>query len=158
MKADPGYNGCIYKIGKSFFDEWGIDSAVYTGKQVILPGETFPYRYSTKKLYHFCVPDFDTSKVSALSDQVIKMFKKLFDEVVMNDRVISYLANIVEAWEVIAISCFTAVLLGYCYLLLIDSCLGKLMIWISILFIQAVLIAGGYYIYEYRKEYDEDSY
>ena len=85
------------------------------------------------------------------------MFKKLFDEVVMNDRVISYLANIVESWEVIAISCFTAVLFGYLYLLMIDSCLGKLMIWISILFIEVALIGGGYYMYQYRKEYDEDS-
>ena len=50
------------------FEEWGIDSAVYTGKQVLAPGETFPYRYSTKKMYSFCVPDFDTSKASALSD------------------------------------------------------------------------------------------
>ena len=57
----------------------------------------------------------------------------------------------------IAISVFTAVLLGYCYLLLIDSCLGKLMIWISILLIQAALIGGGYYIYKYREKYDEDS-
>ena len=59
----------------------------------------------------------------------------------------SYLANIVESWEVILVSCFTAILFGYCYLLLIDSCCGKLMIWISILFIQAALIGGGYYIY-----------
>ena len=75
------------------------------------------------------------------------MFKKLFDEVVMNDRVINYVSNVVNAWEVMLISCFTAVILGYLYLLLIDSCLGKIMIWISILFIEAALIGGGYYIY-----------
>ena len=134
-----------------------MDSAVYTGKQILLPGERFPYRYSTKKVYSFCVPDFNTEKAGALTDSVIKTFKRLFEEVVTNDRIMGYLANIVEAWEVIAISCVTAIILGYLYLLMIDSCLGKIMIWLSILLIQVALIGGGYYIYKHADKYDEGS-
>ena len=38
-----------------------------------------PFRYDTKKMYGFCVPDWSAADgASALSDSTIKTFKKLF--------------------------------------------------------------------------------
>ena len=50
----------------------------------------------------------------------------------MEDKVMSYIADIAYSWKVIAICSGTAVLLGYIYLGLIRV-LGALIVWLSII-------------------------
>ena len=78
------------------------------------------------------MPDIDTSGISALSEKAIDTFKALFEESVMEDKVMSYVSDIAYSWKVIAICSGTAVVLGYIYLGLI-RCLGALIVWLSII-------------------------
>lgn len=77
------FDGCEYQIGLDFFRDWGIDVDTYIGADaaaVASPFAKFPYRYDTKQLYGFCVPSLDnlSGSASAMSDQMINTFKKLF--------------------------------------------------------------------------------
>jgi hypothetical protein len=81
MASNANYDGCVYQIDSAFMKEWGIDFEAYTGTAESATSSSlkFDYRYNTKKMYGFCVPDFDASSgASALSDQAIKTFKRLF--------------------------------------------------------------------------------
>lgn len=52
-------------------------------------------------MYGFCVPTFEAAEnggVSALSDNAIKTFKKLFEDTVMSDKLTSYIADIAYSW------------------------------------------------------------
>ena len=132
MASDSAYDGCVYQIGEEFLKEWGIDVEAYTGSAVNAPGVTFDYRYATKGLYGFCVPDIDTSGVSALSEKAISTFKTLFENTVMEDKGMSYISDIAYSWKVVAICSGTAVLLGYIYLGFI-RCFGRFIVWLSII-------------------------
>ena len=107
-------------------------------------------------MYGFCVPDLDTENVSALSEETIKTFKKLFNDTVLGDKLTSYLADISYSWVVILVCSFTAILLGYIYLILIRY-LGALIIWLSIALLQLSLIGGGVYMYFESNSYEETS-
>ena len=139
-------------------EKFGIDVEAYTGKAA---GEwtanaKFPFRYDTEKMYGFCVPEFNSDKVSAISDSTIKTFKKLFNDTVMSDKVTSYIADIGRSWQVILVASITAILLGYIYLLLI-RCMGALIIWLSIVLLELSLIGGGVYMYFESETYDAES-
>lgn len=82
-----------------------------------------------------------------MSDSAIKTFQKLFEDTVMSDKVTSYVADIAYSWKVVALSSLSAIILGYLYLFII-RCVGGIIIWLSILLIQASLIAGGYMVYQ----------
>jgi hypothetical protein len=140
--------------------EYGIDIEAYTGLKAedVPDAARYPYRYNTKKLYGFCVPDTssDSENTSALSSAAIETFQGLFEETVMNDKLTSYMADIATSWKLILICSGTAVVLGYIYLMLIRF-IGGLIVWLSILLIQVSLLAGGYYVYIQHEEYDETS-
>ena len=74
MRTSGNYDGCIYQIGVNFFADWGVDFSEYTkdipsvATDAIAKNALFPYRYDTKKLYTYCVPDLVGENVSALSD------------------------------------------------------------------------------------------
>lgn len=73
----------------------------------------------------------------------------------MKDKVTSYIADIAYCWKVIAICSFTAIVLGYLYLLVI-RCIGAIIVWISIILIQLSLIGAGVYVYFQADTYPED--
>lgn len=58
----------------------------------------------------------------------------------------AYIADLVKAWYVIAISVGVAVVAAIIYLLILRCCAG-VMIWMSILGILGALGGGGYWLY-----------
>lgn len=154
----PGSANCIQEIGVKDMQDFGIDILEYTGlsEDSIAAGTTFPFRYATKKMYGFCVPDFSSTEATALSEQTIKTFKKLFNDTVMNDKLTSYIADISYSWACILVCSFTAIVLGYLYLILIRY-IGALIIWLSIALLQLSLIGGGVYMYMESDNYEEGS-
>jgi len=56
------------------------------------------------------------------------MFHELFQSVIMNDKVTSYLADVLYAWKVLAVGSGTAIILGYLYLFLIRL-IGAILVW-----------------------------
>ncbi len=105
-------------------------------------------------MYGFCLPKLDTDSISAFGENTIKTFEKLFEETVMNDKVTSYIYDIVNAWQVLAICAGTSIVLGYLYLLLI-RCMGAIIVWLSIILLQLALLAGGAYVYNESNDYEE---
>lgn len=105
-------------------------------------------------MYGFCLPKLDTDSVSAFSKNTVETFDKLFEETVMNDKITSYIYDIVNAWQVLAICAGTSIVLGYLYLLLI-RCMGAIIVWLSIILLQLALIAGGAYVYNESNDYPE---
>mmetsp|Transcript_44574 Transcript_44574/g.59146 ORF Transcript_44574/g.59146 Transcript_44574/m.59146 type:complete len:477 (+) Transcript_44574:615-2045(+) len=112
------------------------------------------FRYNTKKLYGFCLPQLDTSSVGAFSEKTIETFKKLFQDTIMSDKITAYIADIAFSWKVIAICSATAIVLGYLYLFVI-RCIGGLVVWLSIILIQLSLIGSGVYVYMQHESYEE---
>ena len=146
----PGNASCIQRVDAADLSTFGIDIGTYIGdsslSQDAIDAWSGPFRYDTKKMYGFCVPDWSASDgASALSDSTIKTFKKLFQDTVLDDKLTSYLADIANSWQVIVVSSVTAILLGYIYLLLIRY-LGALIIYFSIVLLQLALIGGGVYM------------
>lgn len=157
----PGKASCIQRVDASALETFDIDIGTYIGdsdmSQAAIDAWSGPFRYDTKKMYGFCVPDLDAeSAASGLSDSAIKTFKKLFEDSILDDKLTSYLADIANSWQVIAVSSVTAILLGYIYLLLIRY-LGALIIYFSIVLLQLALIGGGVYMYFESDTYDETS-
>ena len=151
MEKSGNYKGCEYQIGSNFFAEWGLDFTEYTKD---LPGGVadaiddaakYPFRYGTKKLYTYCLPDFEGG--GALTEDAVEMFSRLFQETIMQDKITQYFADIAYSWKVLVLSAVTALLLAYLYLFLIRL-IGGLLIWGTIILLQAALIAGGYYIWK----------
>ena len=84
-KQNSDFSGCQYMIGLSFFADWDITSEEqdeYLNTFDSVAGK-WPYRYDTKKMYGFCVPDTDAENASALSDTMIKTMKRLFQDTVL---------------------------------------------------------------------------
>lgn len=135
-------------IGLSFFADWELtsdeqDEYVTTFESV---AGKWPYRYDTKPMYGFCVPDTDAKNASALSDQMIKTMKRLFQDTVMEDKFTSYVSDISYCWRLILVCSITAVVLSYLWLFIIKL-IGGLIVWLSIIIIQLSLIGGGFYVY-----------
>lgn len=65
----------------------------------------------------------------------------------MSDKITQYVADIAYSWKVILMSSFTAIVLGYLYLIII-RCVGGVIVWLSIVLIQVCLLAGGYAVYK----------
>ena len=157
----PGKASCIQRVSAADLETFGIDIGTYIGdsdmSQAAIDAWSGPFRYDTKKMYGFCVPEWSASGgASALSDSTIKTFKKLFQDTVLDDKLTSYLADIANSWQVIVVSSVTAILLGYIYLLLIRY-LGALIIYFSIVLLQLALIGGGVYMYFESDTYEEES-
>ena len=154
ISADPQFGvvgdndqRCVQQIDAAYFTTYSVDITKYAENWPINSATgKYPYRYDTRKLYGFCVPDFNTDNVSAISDDTIKTFKKLFNDTVMSDKLTSYLADIAYSWMVILLGSVLAIVLGYIYLLLI-RCMGALIVWLSIFLIMVSLIGGGAYVY-----------
>ena len=66
----PGGEYCIQKIDLDYLKTYDINVEEYLGvpESDLRTGAEFPFRYDTKKLYGFCVPDFDSNNLSAISD------------------------------------------------------------------------------------------
>jgi len=64
--------------------------------------------------------------------------------------------DIARTWPVLAVGSVTALIISYIYLFII-RCIGGLIIYLSILLIEAALIVGGWYTYQYRNEYEKDN-
>ena len=162
MIEDSSYDGCVNQIDADYMELWDINvENVYT--DVFKPttnadGVTvYPFRYNTKKLYSFCYPDlFSKEQVSGLSEKTIKTFKNLFEDIILNNKLASYLADITYAWILILSSSVTAILLGYTYLLLIEK-MGGCFIWLTIILILLSLWAGGYFMYKSSDDYEPES-
>ena len=123
-------------IGLSFFADWELTSEEqdeYLNTFDSVAGK-WPYRYDTKKMYGFCVPDTDTENASALSDTMIKTMKRLFQDTVLEDKFTSYVADIAYCWRMILVCSVTAVLLSYLWLFIIKL-IGGLIVWLSIIII-----------------------
>ena len=60
MVSKSQYDGCQYNIDDTYLSNWGIDITEYTKN---LPAGTtqYPYRYNTKQIYGFCVPDLSSA-------------------------------------------------------------------------------------------------
>ena len=101
------------------------------------------------------MPDFSATG-GAISDETIKTFKKLFNDTVMNDKFTSWLADISYSWLIVLFGSFFCIILGYIYLWLI-SCMGWLIVWLSIFLIMASFIGGGAYVYSTADNYEEES-
>ena len=56
----------------------------------------------------------------------------MFRELIMNDKVTAYIADIAYTWKLIALSTVTAIVFGYLYLLIIRCC-GAVIVWLSII-------------------------
>ena len=84
MVETGNYKGCEYQIGPDFFKEWGLDFTDYTKdlpgsdsiNDAISDNAKYPFRYGTKKLYTYCLPDL--SGGGALTQEAIEMFSRLF--------------------------------------------------------------------------------
>ncbi len=133
------YIGCTYKIDSDFFSNWDLGSDELNsykekfGTVAESAGLEYPYRYNTKNLYGYCVPDWNVSDgASAISETIVNTFKRLFDDTVMGDKLTSYIADIAYSWRLIAICSATAVILAYLYLILIRF-LGGVIIWLTII-------------------------
>lgn len=68
-----------------YLEDWGFDTEAidkyvekFGGGEAITAATRLPFRYDTRSLYGFCVPKLDTEGVTALSENTIKTFKKLF--------------------------------------------------------------------------------
>lgn len=145
-------------IGLSFFADWELTSEEqdeYLNTFDSVAGK-WPYRYDTKKMYGFCVPDTDAENASALSDTMIKTMKRLFQDTVLEDKFTSYVADIAYCWRMILVCSVTAVLLSYLWLFIIKL-IGGLIVWLSIIIIQISLLAGGFYVYSQADTYEEES-
>jgi len=83
----------------------------------------------------------------------------MFNELIMHDKVTQYIADIAYSWKILAISSGTAILLGYFYLILIRL-IGAILIWGTIIVLQAALVAGGYYVWKESEsaQYAESDY
>ena len=162
MVKDPNYIGCVNQISLAYMNEWGINPGnaytdVFKGVDTGAGEIKYPFRYNTKKLYGFCYPDlFSKDEVSGLNEKTIEKFKEMFEDIVMNDKLTSYLADIAYAWKTILTCSVTAIVLGYIYMLLI-KCMGGLIVWLSIILILVSLWAGGYYMYNSSEDYEPES-
>jgi len=107
------------------------------------------FKYDTEPLLgKYCLP---TSE--ALRDSAVKTFKENFYDKYDVDKYTTYIADLYTAWYVMAISVGVALLAAIVYLLILRCCAG-VMIWMSILSIMACLGGGGYWVYDYRHNYD----
>jgi len=105
------------------------------------------------------VPDLNGENVGALTDGAIELFGDMFDEIIMEDKVTQYFADVVYSWKVLAICSGTAIVLGYFYLILIRL-IGAILVWMTIFLLQASLLAGGYYVWmqSESEEYAQSDY
>ena len=58
-----------------------------------------------------------------------------------------YFADVAYSWKVLAICSGTALVLAYLYLFLIRL-IGGILVWGTIILLQASLLAGGYYVWK----------
>ena len=157
-EAKDNYKGCTYQIGSDFFAEWGLDFDEYTKDipggvtDAIEDAAKYPFRYGSLPLYTYCMPD--PSGAGAMAEEAIKMMRQLFQEVILQDKVTQYFADIAYSWKVIAICSGTALVLAYLYLFLIRL-IGGILVWGTIILLQVSLLAGGYYVW---KESEAEQY
>lgn len=134
---DGKFDGCTFKITLSYFADFGFTDdmiADYMRKfDSVSGGLYWPYRYDTKPLYGFCIPDVevDPDEAQGLSQELIDMFMELFEGTIMEDKVTSYARDIAYSWKVVAVCSGTAVFLGYLYLIIIRW-IGGIIVWCSI--------------------------
>ena len=155
---EGNFTGCQYMIGLSFFADWDLTSDAqdeYLETFDSVAGK-WPYRYDTKSLYGFCVPDTDSENASALATTIVDTFYELFENTIMEDKLTSYIADIAYCTKLILAFSFGAVVLSYLWLFIIKL-IGGLIVWLSLIIIQLSLIGGGYYVYSQKNSYGEES-
>ena len=162
MILNGSYSGCTYNMGLSTLGKLLPAAAIETYADRFYPGGNaqyqidkdkpgassfgIPFRYATEDVFGFCLPKIDTEQLGAFGEKAIDELKAMFNELIMNDKVSAYIADVAYSWRVIAICSVTAIVLGYLYLFVVRL-IGAIIVWGSIIAIQLGLIAAAVYVY-----------
>lgn len=102
-------------------------------------------------LNRYCLPDLanlSNDTIEALTN-FTQNYNKYFDV----DKLSDYITDLINVWQVIAITVGTAFVIGMIYMVLI-RCFAGVLIWVSIFSIMGILGGGGYWVWMYRTHYD----
>jgi choline transporter-like protein 2/4/5 len=156
MKANTGYTnaagatGCEFMINENFLASLNINLAEYKNLGIDTSGVSFPFRYNTKAMGGFCIPEVD--KGLGLLKEVGNSLLETFYEDIAGETGVKAIGDIVVAWHVIAASAVTALILGYLFLFVI-RCIGGAIIYLFLILIEAALIVGGFYLMNYAETF-----
>jgi hypothetical protein len=104
------------------------------------------FRYATKKIGGFCLPDVGGKALNTTLDAV-KAVKEYFYKSAYGEKFANFFNDIFTCWPVLLASTGVALVLGYIYLFVM-RCLGGAIVWFMIILTELSLGAiGGYCFY-----------
>ena len=110
-----------------------------------------PFRYDTTPFGGFCKPNLDNVIFEELTHALEGMLEKFYQEIAGKTGA-KIVEDIVNAYQVIALSCLTALIIGYLFLFFI-RCVGGAVLYIFLILLELLLGLGGLYAYYYAEEY-----